>query len=74
MERKARKRNKADPEAVSRILETLPVISACNDLRALTDLEASNRFMFQVCASPSPLSPLLPPLYFPFLSFLPTSH
>ena len=39
--------DKADPEAVTRILETLPVLSACNDLRALTDLEAANRTMFQ---------------------------
>ena len=44
--RKARK-SKADPEAVSQILATLPVLSACNDLRALTDLEAANRSMFQ---------------------------
>ena len=44
--RKAR-RAKTDPEAVSQILATLPVLSACNDLRALTDLEPANRTMFQ---------------------------
>ena len=46
MKRQKRKA-KADPEAVTRILETLPVLSACNDLRALTDLEPQNRVFFQ---------------------------
>ena len=46
MKRK-KKKARSDPEAVQRILETLPVLSACNDLRALTDLEVANREIFQ---------------------------
>jgi len=45
--RTAKRGKRADPEAVGRILETLPVLSACNDLRALTDLESANRSLFQ---------------------------
>ena len=47
MERQAQGRKRADAEAVGRILEALPVLSACNDLRALTDLEPANRALFQ---------------------------
>ena len=47
MERHAKRSRRADPEAVARILDTLPVLSACNDLRALTDLESANRTLFQ---------------------------
>lgn len=47
MARVARGKRRADAPAVSRILETLPVLSACNDLRALTDLEPANRALFQ---------------------------
>ena len=43
--RQARKGRRADPAAVTRILETLPVLSACNDLRALTDLEAAKQIV-----------------------------
>ena len=38
---------KVDPKGVERVLRTLPVLVACNDLRALTELEAGNRTVFQ---------------------------
>ena len=47
LERHAKRGRRADPVGVARIFETLPVLSACNDLRALTDLEAANRTLFQ---------------------------
>ena len=34
------------PHGVGRVLQTLPVLSACNDLRALTELEPANRALF----------------------------
>ena len=46
MARKARSK-KADPDAVKRVLDTLPVLAACNDLRSLTELEPGNRGLFQ---------------------------
>ena len=46
MERAA-KAGRTDPVALQRVLQTLPVLSACNDLRALTELEATNRTLFQ---------------------------
>jgi hypothetical protein len=45
--RHAKRGRRGDMAAVSRILETLPALSACNDLRALTDLEGANRTLFQ---------------------------
>lgn len=47
MEREAIKRNRANPTEVQRVLDTLPVLSACNDLRALTELEPANKALFQ---------------------------
>ena len=44
--RHAKRGRRGDAEAVGRILDTLPVLSACNDLRALTDLESANRSLF----------------------------
>ena len=34
---------KTDPLAVGSVLKSLPVLVACNDLRALTELEPGNR-------------------------------
>ena len=45
--RHAKRGRRGDTAAVSRILETLPVPSACNDLEALTKLEGANRTLFQ---------------------------
>ena len=45
MERAAKK-GRTDPTALGRVLQTLPVLSACNDLRALTELEPANRALF----------------------------
>jgi len=41
------KSKKMDPIAVGRVIQTLPVLVACNDLRALTELEPGNRTLFQ---------------------------
>merc|ERR1719191_2220599 len=41
------KSKKIDPIAVGRVIQTLPVLVACNDLRALTELEPGNRSLFQ---------------------------
>ena len=46
MARKA-KGGRTDPVALQRVISTLPVLSACNDLRALTEIEATNRTLFQ---------------------------
>ena len=46
MARKA-KGARRDPVALNRVISTLPVLSACNDLRALTEIEPTNRGLFQ---------------------------
>mmetsp|Transcript_8106 Transcript_8106/g.20105 ORF Transcript_8106/g.20105 Transcript_8106/m.20105 type:complete len:1749 (-) Transcript_8106:113-5359(-) len=46
-ERAGNSGRKGDLKAVQRIIETLPVLSACNDLRALTELDPANRTLFQ---------------------------
>ena len=38
---------KVDPVAVGRAIENLPILVACNDLRALTELEQGNKSLFQ---------------------------
>jgi DNA repair exonuclease SbcCD ATPase subunit len=45
--RHAQRGRRGDMAAVKQILETLPAPSACNDLRALTDLEGASRTLFQ---------------------------
>ena len=45
--RLARHAQRGDMAAVKQILDTLPVDSACNRLRALTGLEGANRTFFQ---------------------------
>ena len=47
MKLRARGKKMGDPEAVSNIMGNLPGLSACTDLRALTDLEPENRKLFQ---------------------------
>ena len=47
MARKAARGGRTDPVALGRVISTLPVLSACNDLRALTEIEAKNRTLFQ---------------------------
>ena len=49
MKLRARGKKMGDPEAVSNIMSNLPGLSACTDLRALTDLEPENRKLFQRC-------------------------
>ena len=39
--------SKVDPAGVGRAIQALPVLVACNDLRALTELEPGNRSLFQ---------------------------
>lgn len=39
--------SKVDPIGVGKVIKTLPVLVACNDLRALTELEPGNRTLFQ---------------------------
>lgn len=39
--------SKLDPMGVNKVIQTLPVLVACNDLRALTELEPGNRTLFQ---------------------------
>ena len=39
--------SKVDPIGVNKVIQTLPVLVACNDLRALTELGAGNRTLFQ---------------------------
>ena len=61
MERKA-KGGKTDPVALQRVISTLPVLSACNDLRALCELEATNRTRGRwrappICSRPPPHAP-----------------
>ena len=41
------KKGRTDPVALGRVIQTLPVLSACNDLRALTEIEPKNRTLFQ---------------------------
>lgn len=47
LSRDAKGKRHGDAEAVGRILETLPVLSACNDLLHASELEPSNRTLFQ---------------------------
>jgi len=39
--------SKVDAVGVAKVIQTLPVLVACNDLRALTELEPGNRTLFQ---------------------------
>jgi hypothetical protein len=45
--RLARHAQRGDMAAVKQILETLPALTACDDLEALTKLEGANRSLFQ---------------------------
>eukprot|EP00966_Prymnesium_polylepis_P124788 2886092-Prymnesium_polylepis.3 len=47
LERAGKAAKKGDLQAVQRVIETLPVLTACNDLRALTELDGANRSLFQ---------------------------